>query len=151
MLATEQGKGDSPFADPAYADTTGQSPSPAPGEGKDDSSLADPGKGDTTDQAPSQGTAVSFVIYHDPDAGAGEVNRYNQAVALLTAAGISYREVTGDVSADAARLAGVSNSVMPRFFFGDPTASDWTSQLKVNNGGLRWLKTKVAELSGSQN
>ena len=91
--------------------------------------------------------AVSFVIYYDPDGGAAEVDRYDQAVALLKEAGISYREVTGDVRAEVDRLAGVTNSIMPRFFLGDPTASDWTSQPGENNGGLRWLKEKVAELS----
>ena len=91
--------------------------------------------------------AVSFVIYHDPDAGTAAVNRYNQAVALLDDAGIAYSVVSGDVQADANRLAGVTNSVMPRFFLGDPTAEDWVSETKVNNGGLRWFKEKVAELS----
>ena len=91
--------------------------------------------------------AVSFVIYYDPDGGAAEVDRYDQAVALLKEAGISYSEVRGDVRAEVDRLAGVTNSIMPRFFLGDPTASDWTSQPGENNGGLRWLKQKVAELS----
>ena len=91
--------------------------------------------------------AVSFVIYYDPDGGAAEVDRYDQAVALLKEAGISYSEVTGDVRAEVDRLAGVTNSIMPRFFLGDPTAADWTSQPGENNGGLRWLKEKVAELS----
>ena len=97
----------------------------------------------TVDSAP----AVSFVIYHDPDAGTAAVNRYNQAVALLNEAGIAYSVVSGDVQAEASRLAGVTNSVMPRFFLGDPTAADWVSETKVNNGGLRWFKQKVAELS----
>ena len=30
---------------------------------------------------------------------------------------------------------------------GNPTGQDWVSETKVNNGGLRWLKEKVAELS----
>ena len=88
-----------------------------------------------------------FVIYHDPDAGAAAVSRYDQAVALLDDAGIGYTEVTGDVQGDADRLAGVTNSVLPRFFLGDPTDSDWTSEPGENNGGLRWLKAKVAELT----
>ena len=87
-----------------------------------------------------------MVIYHDPAAGTRAVARYDQAVALLTAAGVSYSEVTGDVQAEAGRLAGVANSVMPRFFWGDPNVDGWTSQTKVNNGGLRWLKAKIAEL-----
>ena len=91
---------------------------------------------------------ASFVVYHDPDAGAAAVSRYNQATTLLTEAGVSYTEVTGDIQADVDRLAGVSNSVLPRFFLGDPTGNDWTSETGVNNGGLRWLKQKVAELSG---
>ena len=81
------------------------------------------------DSEPPEGASAleaadSFVIYHDPDAGASSVNRYNQAIALLDGAGLAYTEVTGDVDGDASRLAGVTNSVMPRFFFGVPTASD---------------------------
>ena len=91
--------------------------------------------------------AVSFVIYYDPNAGAAATDRYNQAVKLLNDAGIAYSEVVGDVQDDVDRLAGVTDSVLPRFFLGDPTADGWTSQIKVNNGGLRWLKAKVAELS----
>ena len=98
---------------------------------------------DPQDSAP----AVVFVIYHDPDAGAAVVNRYNQAVKLLTDAGIAYTEVVGDVQDDVDRLAGVTGSVIPRFFLGDPTEDGWTSQPKVNNGGLRWLKAKVSELT----
>ena len=98
---------------------------------------------DTEDATP----AVSFVIYHDPDGGAASVDRYNEAVALLSDAGISYSVVRGDVQDDASSLAGVTNSIMPRFFLGDPTAANWTSQPGENNGGLRWLKQKVAELS----
>lgn len=91
--------------------------------------------------------AVSFVIYHDPGAGAEAVDRYNQAVTLLTDARILFSEVIGDVQ-KVERLAGVPKSVMPRFFLGDPAASDWVSAPGENNGGLRWLKEKVAELSG---
>ena len=90
---------------------------------------------------------VSFVIYYDPDAGAASASRYNQAKALLDEAGISYTEVTGDVYADVLRLTGLSKSIIPRFFLGDPTEAGWTPQIKVNNGGLRWLKAKVAELA----
>ena len=99
------------------------------------------GSGTTNGEPP-----VSFVIYHDPDAGSAAVSRYDQAVALLAAAGIDYTEVTENAQTEADRLAGVTNSVLPRFFLGDPTAPGWTSETKVNNGGLRWLKAKVAEL-----
>ncbi len=92
--------------------------------------------------------AVTFVIYYDPNAGAAAVDRYNQAVKLLKDAGISYSEVIGDVQDDVDRLARVTNSIIPRFFLGDPTEEGWVSEVKVNNGGLRWLKQKVAELSG---
>ncbi len=97
---------------------------------------------------PASEPAVSFVIYHDPDAGDDAVDRYNQGVKLLKDAGIKYSEVKGDVQDDVDRLAGVTGSVIPRFFLGDPTDEDWVSETKVNNGGLRWLKEKVAELSG---
>ncbi len=99
-------------------------------------------------QAPADSTpAVSFVIYYDPNAGAAAADRYNQATALLTEAGIAYSEVVGDVQDEVDRLAGVTNSIIPRFFLGDPTSPDWVSEPRVNNGGLRWLKQKVAELS----
>ena len=92
--------------------------------------------------------AVSFVIYHDPDAGDAAVDRYNQGVKSLKSAGIAYTVVVGDVQDDIDRLTGVTDSVIPRFFLGDPTDDDWTSQPGDNNGGLRWLKKKVAELTG---
>ena len=89
---------------------------------------------------------ASFVIYHDPNAGAAAVNRYNQAIALLSSSGISYFEVSGDVQDEVNALAGVANSVLPRFFLGDPEGSDWgPPQAKVNNGGLKWLRSKLAE------
>ena len=139
--------GDKVFAYDVSSLTTNPDDTTSPDDTTDDSTGSD----DTTgsDDSGTPEPAASFVIYHDPGAGARAVGRYNQAVALLKAAGISYSEVTGDVRAEAGRLAGVGNSVMPRFFLGDPTASDWTSQPKVNNGGLRWLKKKAAELSGS--
>lgn len=101
------------------------------------------------EETPAEETpAAVIVIYYDPDAGDAAADRYSQAVELLKDAGISYSEVEGDVQDDASSLAGVTDSVMPRFFLGDPTEEGWTSQTKVNNGGLRWLKQKIAELSG---
>ena len=105
---------------------------------------ADPPEEDAAGDEP----AVSFVVYHDPDAGDEAVDRYNQGVKLLTDAGIAYSEVKGDVQEDVDRLAGVTDSVIPRFFLGDPTSADWVSKPRENNGGLRWLKEKVAELTG---
>ena len=96
---------------------------------------------------PAETPAVSFVVYHDPDAGDEAVDRYNQGVKLLTDAGIAYSEVKGDVQAEVDRLAGVTDSVLPRFFLGDPTGDGWASKPRENNGGLRWLKEKVAELN----
>ena len=72
----------------------------------------------------------------------------HQAVALRIEVGIAHSEVVGGVQDEAGRLAGVTDSVMPRFFQGDPTASDWVSQPRVHNGGLRRLKGNVAEVSG---
>ncbi len=103
---------------------------------------------DSDEQQSDTTPAVSFVLYYDPNAGDAAVDRYTQAVALLQDAGIAYSEVIGDVQDDVDRLAGVTNSVIPRFFLGDPTEEGWVSETKVNNGGLRWLKGKVAELSG---
>ena len=102
---------------------------------------------DPPDDEPDEATAVTFVIYHDPDAGDASVERYNEAKKLLSDAGLTYTEVTDATQADVDRLAGVTNSVMPRFFLGDPTEDGWTSEPGTNNGGLRWLKAKVAELS----
>ncbi|MXY22054.1 MAG: hypothetical protein F4Y49_12060 [Dehalococcoidia bacterium] len=81
------------------------------------------------------------MIYHDPDAGTAAVNRYDQAVALLTEAGS-----TGDVQGDVEQLAGGTNLVMPRFFLGDPTSDGWISHTKVNNGSLRRLINEVVGL-----
>ena len=96
---------------------------------------------------PDPAVLSQFVVYHDPDAGAAAVDRFTRAIALLDDAGVSYSLVSGDVRDEASRLAGVSSSVMPRFFFGDPTGDDWVSEKKVNNGGLRWLQKKLAALS----
>ena len=92
-------------------------------------------------------TAATFTIYHDPSAAA-TVSRYDTAVGLLKAAGLSYavRSVTGTGKVD--RLAGVTYSVMPRFFLGDPEATGWgPAQAKVNNGGLRWLRSKIKQVA----
>ena len=91
--------------------------------------------------------ATTFVIYHDPSAGEAVVERYNEAVALLTEAEIAFTTVEGDVQAEVDRLAGVTGSVLPWFFLGDPTESGWESEPQVNNGGLPWLRQKVAELT----
>ena len=110
----------------------------------------DPPKKGEAAPPPEQGDDASvptFVIYHDPDAGAESVDRYNEAVALLADAGLQAVTVKGDVGDDVDRLAGVTDSVLPRFFLGDPTDEDWTSEPGENNGGLRWLREKVAELS----
>ncbi len=55
------------------------------------------------------------------------MDRYNEAVALLKDAGISYSEVRDDVQEEVDRLAGVTGSVIPRFFLGDPTDENWAS------------------------
>ena len=120
----------------------------ASGTGDDDAQEASPGQSGGEGAGNTETPAVSFVIYHDPGAGAGAVDRYSQATKLLSDAGISYAEVIGDVQDAVDRLAGVTNSVMPRFFLGDPTDSDWVSEPRKNNGGLRWLKGKVDALSG---
>ena len=53
---------------------------------------------------------------------------------------------TGEVD----RLAGVTNSVMPRFFLGDPAAEGLgPSQPGVNNGGLRWLRSLLGSSQAS--
>lgn len=91
---------------------------------------------------------MSFVIYCDPDAGDDAADRYNQAVTLLAGPGLPFITVEGNVGDEVNRLVGVAASVLPRFFPGDATDGDWTSEPGENNGGLRWLKEKVAELAG---
>ena len=113
---------------------------PSSGPGTQASQIAIP-----TSRPPVQ----TIVIYHDPNAGAAAVGRYNEAIELLKAARIPYTQVLGDVQAKVDELAGVTGSVLARFFLGDPTAEGWTSQPKVNNGGLRWLKTKIQELTSN--
>ena len=100
-------------------------------------------------EPPSEGTAGAFTVYHDPNAGAAAVNRYDTAVGLLDAASQSYavRTVTGAGEVD--RLAGVSGSILPRFFLGDPAEEGWgPSEPGVNNGGLKWLRSALADLPG---
>ena len=102
------------------------------------------GAGGAPEPAPGEPT---ITVYHDPSGPASAVSRYDTAVGLLDAASRRYevRTVTGTGKVD--RLAGVSNSVMPRFFLGDPEVTGWgPAQAKVNNGGLRWLRSKLAEL-----
>ena len=97
-----------------------------------------------------QGDDADFVIYHDPAGGAAAVDRYGQATALLNASERSYavRTVTGTAEVDP--LAGVTGSVMPRFFLGDPAAPGWgPSQPRVNNGGLRWLRSMLGASQAS--
>ncbi len=90
---------------------------------------------------------VSFTIYHDPDDGTAATGRYDTAVGLLDGAewaSYTVRTVTGSDKVDG--LAGVSNSVLPRFFLGDPEEEGWgPARAKVNNGGLKWLRKKLAE------
>ena len=93
-------------------------------------------------------SAPAFTVYHDPNAGAAALRRYGTAVELLEAAGQAYavRTVAGTGKVDG--LAGVSNSIMPRFFLGDPENPGWgPAQAKINNGGMRWLRGKLAALS----
>ena len=100
-------------------------------------------------EPPGEGTAPAFTVYHDPNAGDAAVNRYETAVGLLDAADRSWamRTVTGTGEVD--RLAGVSGSVLPRFFLGDPAEEGWgPSEPGVNNGGLKWLRSALADLPG---
>jgi len=71
----------------------------------------------------------------------------HQRVVLLLEPGFYSIMVEGDVQAEVDRLARVADPVVPRFLLGNPTGSDWVPEPGVNNGGLRWLTVKVAELS----
>ena len=120
-------------------DDEGASPS-SPVTGDEEASPSSPVTGS------GGGVEPTFTVYHDPDHSAEAVSRYNTAEGLLDAAGRQYvvRIVTGTGEVD--QLAGVSNSVMPRFFLGDPTDPAWgPSQPQVNNGGLRWLSSMLAQ------
>ncbi len=93
---------------------------------------------------------AAFTVYHDPNAGAAAVARYQTAVGLLKAAGRSWavRTVSGTAKVDG--LAGVSGSVLPRFFLGDPEAEGWgPARAKVNNGGLKWLRSALGQTQAS--
>ncbi len=93
------------------------------------------------------GPAAPVPLGHQHRRYLAAVDRNNQATTLLDDAGILYNQVFGAVQDRVDRLAGVSDSVLPRFFSGDLTAADWVSEPGENNGGLRWLREKVAELS----
>ena len=98
-------------------------------------------------RAPAAPAAPRFVVYHDASDPAA-VRRYEQGVQALGDAGVSH-ETRQSSSAEVSPLAGVTHSVMPRFFFGDPEQEGWgPPRQKVNNGGLRWLKAHLANLSG---
>ena len=91
-------------------------------------------------------SAPRLVVYHDPTDPAAVV-RYEAGVQALGDAGVGH-ETRHASRAEVGALAGVAHSVMPRFFYGDPAASEWSPQPKVNNGGLRWLRAHLATLSG---
>ena len=113
--------------------------------------LGDPSSAAVTVRGGDATAPDTFTIYHDPDGGAAAVGRYETAVGLLDAAGRSYavRDVEG--TAEVERLAGVSGTVMPRFFLGDPEAAGWgPSEPGVNNGGLRWLRSQLEGQQPSQ-
>ena len=104
------------------------------------------------DDGPVRGEPVDrggdeqITVYHDPDSPTEAVNRYDEAVELLEAVQRQYVVVSGAVADEVDRLAGVTNSVLPRFFLGNPEAADWgPSEPGVNNGGLRWLRSVVGE------
>ena len=85
-----------------------------------------------------------FHVYYDPDGDTAGLERLQAARELLIGVNAVYVQTQGTAVVD--RLAGVTNSVMPRFFYGDPTAPGWTSRPKTNNGGLKWLREKLAQL-----
>ena len=85
-----------------------------------------------------------FHVYYDPDGDAADQERLEEARDLLADVDTTHIETSGTATVD--QLAGVTDSVLPRFFLGDPTGSGWESQPGTNNGGLRWLKRKLAEL-----
>ena len=94
---------------------------------------------DPDDDPPDTGfsTAVIPIFIHDNGEGA---HRYDAAIRLLRDKNRPYEVIDSDRSR-VDRLAGVSNSIMPRFFLGDPEAPGWGPSVpKQNNGGLRWLR-----------
>lgn len=95
---------------------------------------------DTPDNDPpntGMSQAVIPIFIHDNGEGA---HRYDAAIRLLRDKNRPYEVVDSDRSR-VDRLAGVSNSIMPRFFLGDPEAPGWGPSVpKQNNGGLRWLR-----------
>ena len=80
-------------------------------------------------------------IYHDPSHSAAAVRRYETAIGLLDGANRPYTVRSGADRSAVDRLANVTNSIIPRFFAGDPEAPGWgPSRPRQNNGGLRWLR-----------
>ena len=114
----------------------------------DNSLLAEGTASGTTASATGTGQA-QFTVYHDPrpsDASAAAGNRYDSGVALLDAASRTYAVRTVSGAGEVDQLAGVENSVLPRFFLGDPTEEGWgPSEPGVNNGGLKWLRKVLQE------
>ena len=105
--------------------------------------------GDDGDGEPEP-TETKIYIYHDAAISTDAVDRYDEAIELLNSKNRSYvvRNVTG--TDKVVELSGVSNTIMPRFFLGDPAADGWgPSQPKVNNGGLRWLRNLLASATSS--
>ena len=96
----------------------------------------------------TDGDEPDYTIYHDASiSGAG--GRSTQAETALAAANLLYKTVTVSGTAEVDRLAGVSNSVMPRFFEGDPTETGWVSEPGMSNGGLKWLLGQLGVSGGT--
>ena len=87
-------------------------------------------------------TDYTIFIYREASLDQAEQTRFDQATELLEEKGWTH-EVRTATRDEVDELANVQNSIIPRFFADDPTAADFVSAPKDNNGGLRWLKKLV--------
>ncbi len=91
------------------------------------------------------GGPARFRVYHDPSDGTA-VERFDEAMAAFRAAGIVPEVIVAAPHGEPAFLAGYPYVRMPRFFVGEPLANG--RYPGACNGGLRWLKTYLANLPG---
>ena len=112
---------------------------------ENDAPMSSPGRPEPP-EPPEAELPPLFTVYYDPDHSAESTARYEEAIDLLDAAYVDYSVRPASGTAEVDRLANVTNSVLPRFFLGDPTDAGWQPQAQVNNGGLRWLRGYLEEL-----
>ena len=93
------------------------------------------------------GIGMKFIIYQDPDPDVKERERFSAGTEAIEASGYTYETLVSEGDGVAAVIAGYDEVRLPRFFLGDPREKGWgPAQAKVNNGGLRWLLSHIANV-----